>query len=172
MSKLREIISTKDAPPPMGLYSQAIRTRPGQLIYLAGQLAVDLDGAVVGEGDVGAQTRQVLENIGAVLAAAGASFSNVVEFTTYVVGRESIAPFIEARTALFQRSPPAPATCFPRAATPLTPYSWSAGWPKRSSWSRSRLFPEGGYPPNTLLVVGGLAKEEFLVEIKAVAALS
>ncbi len=137
MSKLREIISTKDAPPPMGLYSQAIRTRPGQLIYLAGQLAVDLDGAVVGEGDVGAQTRQVLENIGAVLAAAGASFSNVVEFTTYVVGRESIAPFIEARTALFQR-----------------------------------LFPEGGYPPNTLLVVGGLAKEEFLVEIKAVAALS
>lgn len=100
MSKLREIISTKDAPPPMSLYSQAIRTRPGQLIYLAGQLAVDLDGAVVGEGDVGAQTRQVLENIGAVLAAAGASFSNVVEFTTYVVGRESIAPFIEARTAL------------------------------------------------------------------------
>ena len=126
----------------MGLYSQAIRTRPGQLIYLAGQLAVDLDGAVVGEGDVGAQTRQVLENIGAVLAAAGASFSNVVEFTTYVVGRESIAPFIEARTALFQR-------LFPEGGTPLTPYSWSAGWPKRSSWSRSRLwrlYLRGGRP--------------------------
>ena len=89
-----------------------------------------------GDGDVAAQTRQTFENLGQVLGAVGASFSNVVEFTTYLVGRESVQPFLEARAALF-----------------------------------STLFPDGDYPPNTLLVVDGLVREDFLVEIKAVAAL-
>ena len=134
MKQFREAISTRDAPRPLGLYSQAMRTRSSDLVFVAGQVAVDLDGNLVGEGDAGAQTRQVLENIGRVLTAAGASLSNVVEFTTYVVGRESIQPFIEARTGLFRE-----------------------------------MFPDGDYPPNTLLVVDGLVKEEFLIEIKAVA---
>ena len=136
MNQSRQLITAPDAPRPLGLYSQAIRTRSSDLVFVAGQVAVDVDGNLVGANDVGAQTKQVLENIGRVLTAAGTSLSNVVEFTTYVVGRESIRPFIEARTGLFRK-----------------------------------MFPDGDYPPNTLLVVDGLVKEEFLIEIKAVAAL-
>lgn len=69
-------------------------------------------------------------------AAAGANLRNVVEFTTYLVGMDSIQPFLSARAALFPS-----------------------------------LFPDADYPPNTLLIVDGLVQEEFLVEIKAVAAL-
>ena len=58
----------------------------GRLVYVAGQVGVDTAGELVGPGDAAAQTRQVLQNIGGVLEAAGAGFSNVVEFTTYVVG--------------------------------------------------------------------------------------
>ena len=137
MSELRrEIVNTDKAPQPIGAYSQAIRTAPGELLFIAGQVAVDLDGNPVGIGDVAAQTRQVFENIGGVLEGVGANFSNVVEFTTYVVRRDSVQGFIEGRTEVF----------------PTT-------------------FPDGDYPPNTLLVIDGLVREEFLVEVSAVAAL-
>ena len=132
----RQVVNTDDAQQPLGAYSQAIRVRAGELLYLAGQVGIDRSGNLPGSGDVAAQTRQIFENLGQVLRAVGASFSNVVEFTTYLVGRESVPPFLEARAALF-----------------------------------STLFPDGDYPPNTLLVVDGLVREDFLVEIKAVAAL-
>ena len=137
MSELRRaIVNTDKAPQPIGAYSQAIRTAPGELLFIAGQVAVDLDGNPVGVGDMAAQTRQVFENLGGILESVGATFSNVVEFTTYVVGRESVQGYIAGRTEVY------PA-----------------------------IFPDGDYPPNTLLVVDGLVREEFLLEIKAVAAL-
>ena len=137
MSELRrEIVNTNKAPQPIGAYSQAIRTAPGELLFIAGQVAVDLDGNPVGPGDVAAQTRQVFENLGGVLEGVGANFSNVVEFTTYVVGRDSVQGFIEGRTEVFPT-----------------------------------ILPDGDYPPNTLLVIDGLVREEFLVEVSAVAAL-
>lgn len=97
----RTVISTISAPKPLGAYSQAVQAQPGKLLFVAGQVGVDTEGNLVGEGDVAAQTRQVFENIGNVLAEVGASFSNVVELTTYLVGRDSIQPFISARTELF-----------------------------------------------------------------------
>ena len=137
MSELRRVIvNTDKAPQPIGAYSQAIRTTPGELLFIAGQVAVDLDGNPVGIGDAVVQTRQVFENLGGVLESVGATFSNVVEFTTYVVGRESVQGFIAGRMEVF------PA-----------------------------IFPDGDYPPNTLLVIDGLVREEFLVEVSAVAAL-
>ena len=132
----RVALNPPGAPKPLGAYSHAVKVTPGTLVYIAGQVGVDANGNLVGKGDVGAQTRQVFQNIGHVLSGAGASFGNVVEFTTYLVGRESIQPFIEARTQLFPT-----------------------------------LFPNGDYPPNTLLVIDGLVHEDMLVEIKAVAAL-
>lgn len=132
----RTIVNTDKAPQPIGAYSQAVRTGPGELLFLAGQVAVDNDGNPVGRGDMVAQTVQVFKNLGGVLDSVGASFSNVVEFTTYVVGRESVQGFIEARTEIFPT-----------------------------------IFPNADYPPNTLLVIDGLVREEFLVEVKAVAAL-
>ena len=132
----RAAVTSDKAPKPLGAYSVGMTANAGRLLYVAGQVGVDVNGELVGPGDAAAQTQQVLENIGQILAAAGAGFSNVVEFTTYVVGRSSVQGFIDGRNQVFPD-----------------------------------IFPAGDYPPNTLLVVDGLVREEFLVEIKAVAAL-
>ena len=132
----RSVITSDQAPRPLGAYSVGMSVNAGRLVYVAGQVALDSEGNLVGPGDAAAQTKQVLANIGHILAAAGAGFSNVVELTTYVVGRESVQQFIAGRTEVYPD-----------------------------------LFPGGDYPPNTLLVVDGLVREDFLVEIKAVAAL-
>ena len=97
----RTVVNTINAPQPLGAYSQAVQAHQGKLLFIAGQVGVNNEGNLVGEGDVAAQTRQVFENLDNVLAAAGAGFSHVVEFTTYLVTRESIQPFISARTELF-----------------------------------------------------------------------
>ena len=132
----RTVFNPPSAPQPLGAYHLAAQVSPGKLLFVAGQVALDGSGNLVGEGDVVAQTRQVFKNIGQILAGAGANFSNVVEFTSYVVGRDSIQAFIQARTEVFPE-----------------------------------MFPNEDYPPNTLLVVAGLVREDLLVEIKAVAAL-
>ncbi len=132
----RTIVNTDKAPQPIGAYSQAIRTAPGELLFIAGQVSVDLDGNPVGVDDMAAQVRQVFANLGGILESVDATFSNVVEFTTYVVGRDSVQSYIAGRTDVYPE-----------------------------------IFPNEDYPPNTLLVVDGLARDEFLLEIKAVAAL-
>ncbi len=132
----RNAINTTDAPQPLGAYSQATEVQASRLVLVAGQVSLDERGNLVGSGDAFAQTRQVFHNIGQILKHAGAGFHNVVEFTTYVVGRDSIQPFLDARAELFPG-----------------------------------LYPDGDFPPNTLLVISGLVREEFLVEIKAMAAL-
>jgi len=79
----KEAILTKDAPAPIGPYSQAIRA--GNLLFCSGQIPLDpKTGALVGQGDVKVQTRQVMENIAAVLKAAGASFDQVAKTTIYL----------------------------------------------------------------------------------------
>ncbi|MGH8208497.1 MAG: RidA family protein [Steroidobacteraceae bacterium] len=67
-------------------FSHAVRQRGGDTLHLAGQVAWDKDGNIVGVGDLAAQTRQALANIRVVLAAAGASPADVVRLRTYVVG--------------------------------------------------------------------------------------
>ena len=86
--------------PPIGAYSHAVRVSGGELLFIAGQVSVE-NGVIVGEGDVAAQTRQVFANLGKVLDGAGATFADVVEFTTYLVGSESFEPFAQARTEIF-----------------------------------------------------------------------
>ena len=88
----RVVVHTSDAPQPIGAYSQAIRARASEFLFVAGQTALDAEGNLVGSGDAAAQTRQVFDNIGHVLAAAGASFTHVLEFTTYLVGSAGIEP--------------------------------------------------------------------------------
>ena len=132
----RTILNPSTVANPLGAYSQSVRAIPGKMLFIAGQVAVDRNGNPVGAGDVKAQTRQVFQNLAGVLSGAGASFNNVVEFTTYLVGRESVQPFIEARNDIFPT-----------------------------------IYPSRDYPPNTLLIISGLVREEFLVEIKALAVL-
>ena len=90
-------------------YSHVV-TASGKMIFVAGQISVDKSGAVVGAGDLRAQTVQVLENVKAALAAAGATFADVVKQNTYVVNLNADAlPIIrEVRGQYFPaENPPA-----------------------------------------------------------------
>lgn len=74
-----QVIVTPDAPRAIGPYSQAILVTGGRTLYCSGQIPLDATtGAIVGPGDVAAQTRQVMTNLEAVLTAAGMTFANVV----------------------------------------------------------------------------------------------
>jgi 2-iminobutanoate/2-iminopropanoate deaminase len=81
---VRKVVHTKQAPTPVGPYSQAI-VASGQMLFVAGQIPLDPQtGAIVGEGDVTQQTEQVVKNLGAVLQAAGATFADVVKTTVFL----------------------------------------------------------------------------------------
>ncbi|HTY54820.1 MAG TPA: RidA family protein, partial [Candidatus Binataceae bacterium] len=70
----------------------------GPLIYVSGQVALDRNGNVVGAGDIGAQTRQALENMQTVLEAAGASLNNIVKMNSYITDASVYRDFSAART--------------------------------------------------------------------------
>ena len=121
---------------PLGQYSQVTRVKASEFLFIAGQLASNKAGDVVGVDDFDAQCVQVFANIEAALQSAGAGWGNVVQFTTYLVHSQDIPKFMKYRTREFPR-----------------------------------LFPNGAYPPNTLLMVDRLVGEPFLVEVQAIAAL-
>ena len=85
---------------PIGPYADAVRT--GDLLFLSGCVPVDAEGRTVGApGDVRAQARQVFSNIGEVLAAAGASFQDIVKLTVYVTDVADRAHLNDIRRELF-----------------------------------------------------------------------
>ncbi|MFM7315218.1 MAG: Rid family detoxifying hydrolase [Cyanobium sp.] len=82
-ASLPTAVETAGAPAPVGPYNQAVRV--GQLLFCSGQIALDPStGEMVGEGDVEAETRQVLANLRAVLAAGGSSPEQVVRTTVFL----------------------------------------------------------------------------------------
>jgi enamine deaminase RidA (YjgF/YER057c/UK114 family) len=82
------------------MYSQAVRVRAGETLYISGQVARDPAGKLVGEGDVVAQYRQVWNNIGFALAAVGLRHEHLVKTTTYVVGEANVPPIRAIRKEL------------------------------------------------------------------------
>ena len=80
-----EAISSKDAPAAIGPYSQAIKSKCGEMVFLSGQVPLDPKTGELVSGDIAAMTERVLDNLGAVLEAAGCSFANVVRTTIYLV---------------------------------------------------------------------------------------
>ncbi len=66
-------------------FSQVVAATGTRTIYTAGQVAIDERGALVGAGDLAAQTAQAMRNVGLALAAAGANYTDIVKITTYVV---------------------------------------------------------------------------------------
>jgi 2-iminobutanoate/2-iminopropanoate deaminase len=80
---MKEAISTSAAPAAIGPYTQAVRA--GDLWFLSGQIPLEPSTGQLVHGDVSAQTEQVMKNIGAVLAACGCSFGDVVRTTIYLV---------------------------------------------------------------------------------------
>lgn len=89
--------------PPLSHYSQVARAKSSEMIFIAGQVATDLQGRSVGKGDFETQMKQALDNIRLALESADASFANVVMFTTYLVEAEDIANFWRVREALFPK---------------------------------------------------------------------
>lgn len=101
-------VSAPDAPQAIGPYSQAIRA--GQWLFLSGQIPLaPSSGEIVG-ADARVQTRQVLDNIGAVLAAAGVSFDAVVKTTVYLTDLSDFSAMNEVYATVFTDPAPARAT--------------------------------------------------------------
>ena len=101
----REEYRVAGLPEPFSHYTDAVRA--GDLLFVSGCVSVDGEGRVVGEGDVVAQARQVFENIGACLAAAGASFADVVKVTTFLTDIEDRARINSVRQEFFGDARPA-----------------------------------------------------------------
>jgi 2-iminobutanoate/2-iminopropanoate deaminase len=94
---------------PLGTYSHSVRaeTSEGTWIHVSGQIANDVDGELVGPGDLRAQTRQVFENLKAILAANGATFADVVKIGTFLTTLDDLAGMREIRSEFLTSEPPA-----------------------------------------------------------------
>lgn len=130
---MARVITPKSLGVPLGMYSHGMAVPAGEIVVVAGQVGMTAGGQVVGP-DVRAQTRQALENVGAVLAAGGCRWGDVVRLQTFLTTADDLPGFMAARQEVF------PA-----------------------------YFPDGAYPPNTLLVVSRLVRPELCVEIEAMA---
>ena len=102
---MREAVSTTRAPQAIGPYSQAIRA--GDLVFVSGQIPLDPATGAVVAGDIAAQTHRVMQNLQAVLEAAGASLGAVVKTTIYLADLGDFAAVNEVYGGYF--TPPAPA---------------------------------------------------------------
>ncbi|MFQ5799854.1 MAG: RidA family protein [Bacteroidota bacterium] len=102
----KKTVFTNDAPKPIGPYSQGIVTAPG-LLFTAGQIAIDPKTGNLVQGDIKAQTRQVLENLQAVLKGGGASLKTVVKTTVFLKDLNDFGPMNVVYSEYFQNSPPA-----------------------------------------------------------------
>ena len=100
MSELQHIQPAGLAASPA--YTHVVVASGGRTVYISGQVSLDAEGAVVGPGDLTAQTTQVMRNLGTALSAAGATFGDVVKITTYVVDyRPELRPVIAAARSPF-----------------------------------------------------------------------
>ena len=87
-------------------------TRVGNMVFSSGQVAADTNGNVVGEGDAGAQSEQVFNNVEAALIAAGAVMSDVTKITAFLVNSEDYPAYAAARAKAFNAPGPASSTVF------------------------------------------------------------
>ena len=90
-------------------YSNSIRTESGPLLFIAGQVAVDAAGKLVGEGDVRTQATQTLENIRAIVEANGAQMSDIAQVTVYVRDIDAFNSISDIREIYFPSEGPASA---------------------------------------------------------------
>ena len=88
-------------------YSHIAEVSGGRTIYIAGQVAFDNSGKVVGKGDFAAQATQVFENLKLALAAVGATFENVVKVNTYVTDMSHLKMLREIRVKYYGKNAPA-----------------------------------------------------------------
>jgi 2-iminobutanoate/2-iminopropanoate deaminase len=100
----REVIRTDGAPQPIGPYVQAVRV--GQFVFTAGQIPLDPASGRMVEGGIEEQTERVLENLKAILEAAGSSLSRVVRTTCFLANLEDFVAFNRIYAKYFGENPP------------------------------------------------------------------
>ncbi|HLL26573.1 MAG TPA: RidA family protein [Xanthobacteraceae bacterium] len=98
-----KIYSPPELAKPVGPYNHVAVAGGARLVFIAGQVAVDKSGKLVGEGDIQKQCAQVFANLAAALASAGASWANVVQSITYLVRASDIAGIYEYRLREFPK---------------------------------------------------------------------
>jgi len=106
--KRKEVINTPKVATPTAPFSMA--TKVGTTVFVAGIVALDANGNLVGDGDIKAQTRQVLENIKELVFAAGGSLSDVAKTIVYLTDFANYAGMNEVYREYFSEAPPARAT--------------------------------------------------------------
>ena len=104
----KKVISTSNAPQAIGPYSQAIKAGP--MLFVSGQIALDPASGDLVSGDVQAQTKRVMENIKAVVEAAGGSLDSIVKCTIFLKNMSDFARVNEVYGSYFDEAPPARAT--------------------------------------------------------------
>ena len=104
----RKVVATKEAPQPIGPYSQAIKA--GGFVFASGQIALDPANGKLIEGDIKAQTERVLKNLSAVLAAAGSSLDRVVRTTVFLKNISDFPAMNEVYGQFFKNEPPSRST--------------------------------------------------------------
>jgi enamine deaminase RidA (YjgF/YER057c/UK114 family) len=103
-------------PPELGTppgYSQVVDVRAGRIVFIAGQTALNDDGALIGKDDFAAQAAQVFHNLGIALKAAGCDAGNLIKLTVFLRDMDNLAAYREARNRFF-------ATVTPPAAPAIT----------------------------------------------------
>jgi enamine deaminase RidA (YjgF/YER057c/UK114 family) len=114
-------------------YSHVVEVKGGRTLYIAGQVAVDKDGNLVGRGDFRAQVKQVFENLKARLEEGGATFKDVIKLSYYLTDASDVQALRDTRNSYINTENP---------------------------------------PASTLVVVKQLVREEYLIEVEAVAVVS
>ena len=105
---MKEIISTDKAPKAIGPYSQAVRA--GGFLFTAGQIALDPATGQIVEGDVARQTERVMQNLKAIVEAAGSSLDRAVKSTVYLKDMGDFGAMNEVYGRYFASNPPARST--------------------------------------------------------------
>ena len=105
---MREVVATKDAPQAIGPYSQAIKA--GGFVFVSGQIPIDPATGNVINGDVSAQTERVMQNLSAILRAAGSGLDRVVKTTVFLKSISEFAAMNEVYGRYWKSAPPARAT--------------------------------------------------------------
>ena len=107
---MKEIIATDKAPAAIGPYSQAVKALCGTMLFCSGQIPLDPKTMEVRGTAAPEQTKQVMDNLGAVLKEAGADFCNVVKTTIFLLDLSDFAAVNEIYATYFNDKPPARAT--------------------------------------------------------------
>jgi len=101
----KQIVNTDQAPAAIGPYSQAVKV--GEMVFVSGQIPMDPATGDIVQGDIKTQTRQVLTNLNAVLAAAGSSLEKTAKTTVYITNMDEFSQVNEVYSEFFKDQPPA-----------------------------------------------------------------